>query len=140
MGEAHTSRVKGTAVAPFTLDTFTSEDPYASIDGVDYQRTRIEKTFTGALKATSTVEMLAVQGPDGAGAAYVAIESFHATLAGRTGTFALLHAGTMTAEDMWARWTVVDGSGTGELRGLTGEARIDIASDGAHTLHLDYEL
>jgi hypothetical protein len=41
---------------------------------------------------------------------------------------------------MWARWPIVEGSGTGELEKLTGEARIEIAPDGAHTLHVNYEL
>ena len=62
------------------------------------------------------------------------------TLHGRTGTFAILHAGTMTEDSIWARWPISPGSGTGELEGIRGEARIEIAPDGAHTLHLDYEL
>lgn len=32
------------------------------------------------------------------------------------------------------------GSGTGELRGLRGEALISVASDGGHSFTLDYEL
>ncbi len=123
----------------FTLDVFTSDEPYCSIDGVDYARSRIEKTFHGDLEATSTVEMLSVRGPGG-GAGYVAIETVRGTLAGRTGTFSILHAGTMTEDSTWARWPIVEGSATGELEGLTGEARIEIAPDGAHTLHFDYVL
>jgi len=39
-----------------------------------------------------------------------------------------------------AGMVVHPGSGTGELAGIRGEAQIEIAPDGAHTLHLDYEL
>ena len=127
------------ATSPFTLDVFESDEPYASVDGVAYARTRIEKTFHGDLEATSHVEMLSVRG-EGDGAGYVALETVRGALHGRRGTFALLHAGTMTEEEMWARWPISPGSGTGELEGIRGEARIEIAPDGAHTLYLDYQL
>lgn len=128
------------ATSPFTLDVFESDEPYASIDGIDYARTRIDKTFTGDLEATSHVEMLSVRGDGDGGAGYVALETVRGTLHGRTGTFAILHAGTMTTDDVWATWPISPGSGTGELEGIHGEVRIEIAPDGAHTLYLDYEL
>jgi hypothetical protein len=127
-----------TAVAPFTLDDFKDEDPYDSAGGRTYVRTRIEKTFTGDLEATSHVEMLSVRGDSGAG--YVALETVRGTLHGRNGSFALLHVGTMVGDDVWAKWPISPGSGTDELEGIRGEARIDIAPDGAHTLFLEYDL
>jgi hypothetical protein len=127
------------AVAPFTLDVFEHDEPYEVEDDVKYGRSHIQKTFTGDLVATSTVEMLSVRG-DADGAGYVALETVRGSLAGRTGTFALLHAGTMRGDDVWARWPISPGSGTGELAGISGEARIEIAPDGAHTLFLEYEL
>lgn len=127
------------ATSPFTLDVFETDEPYDSIDGIAYARTRIDKSFHGDLIATSHVEMLSVRG-EGDGAGYVALETVRGTLQGRTGTFAILHAGTMTEDSIWARWPISPGSGTGELEGIRGEVRIEIAPDGAHTLHLDYEL
>jgi Protein of unknown function (DUF3224) len=128
------------AVAPFTLDVFEHDEPYAAEEGIAYVRSRIEKSFTGDLEATSTVEMLSVRGEGDGGAGYVALETVRGTLKGRTGTFALLHLGTMSGDDVWARWPVSPGSGTGALAGIRGEAKIDIAPDGAHTLFLDYDL
>jgi hypothetical protein len=130
-------RVKATA--PFTLDVFEQSEPYTSVDGVAYGRSTIEKTFHGDLEATSHVEMLSVMG-EGDGAGYVALETVRGALHGRSGSFAILHAGTMTSEAMWAKWPISPGSGTGALEGITGEARIEIAPDGAHTLHLEYKL
>lgn len=126
------------AVAPFTLDVTSFEQPYATRDGVDYARAHFDKTFHGDLEASSSVEMLFVTAEAGRG--YVALETIDGSLGGRTGTFALLHCGTMAGDDVWATWPIVAGSGTGGLAGITGEARIDIADDGAHTLVLDYEL
>jgi hypothetical protein len=54
--------------------------------------------------------------------------------------FSLLHIGTMAGEEHWARWPVVPGSGTGDLRTIRGEGRIDIDAEGHHSLTLDYEL
>ena len=127
------------ATSAFTLDVFENEEPYETVDGAAYARTHIEKTFTGDLDATSTVEMLSVRG-EGDGAGYVALETVRGSLHGQVGSFAILHAGTMTSEDLWARWPIAPGSGTGELDGIRGEARIEIDPNGAHTLHLDYEL
>jgi Protein of unknown function (DUF3224) len=127
------------ATSPFTLDVFETDEPYDTVDGIAYARTRIDKSFHGDLIATSHVEMLSVRG-EGDGAGYVALETVRGTLDGRTGTFAILHAGTMTEDGMWAKWPISPGSGTGELQGIRGEVRIEIAPDGAHTLHLDYEL
>jgi Protein of unknown function (DUF3224) len=127
------------ATSPFTLDVFETDEPYDTADGITYARTRIDKSFHGDLIATSHVEMLSVRG-EGDGAGYVALETVRGTLDGRTGTFAILHAGTMTEDGIWAKWPISPGSGTGELQGIQGEVRIEIAPDGAHTMYLDYEL
>jgi hypothetical protein len=128
-----------TGRSSFTLDVFDTEDPYVVTDGVAYVRSTIQKTFHGDLEATSTVEMLSVQG-EGDGAGYVALETVRGTLGGRTGTFGILHMGTMTTNDIWARWPISPGSGTAGLEGISGEVRIEIHDDGSHTLHLEYEL
>lgn len=88
---------------------------------------------------TGSVEMLAAGGPSG-GAGYVALERITVTIGGRAGSFALLHVGTKDAAGSWAKWPIVPGSGTGELAGIRGQGRIDIAEDGGHTFVLDYEL
>ena len=46
----------------------------------------------------------------------------------------------MAGKESWARWPVIPGSGSGELRTIRGEGRIDIDAAGRHTFTLDYEL
>jgi hypothetical protein len=125
------------ARAPFTLDDFAGEPSYRQEDGerVQFARAHIEKTFTGDLEGTGTVDMISVSVGD-EGAAYVAMEWIEGTLDGRRGGFALMHA----ADDKLTAWRIVVGSGTGELTGIRGEAAIDIDESGAHTLTLDYDL
>jgi len=127
------------AVSPFQLDVFEEQPPYAKDHGVLYSRVQISKTFSGDLEGQSTVEMLSVRAEPG-GAGYVAVERIVGRLHGKLGSFALLHMGTMQGSTPWARWPIVPGSGGGELEGIGGEARIDIDTEGAHTLYLDYEL
>jgi hypothetical protein len=126
------------ARSSFTLDTFERDEPYTSLEGVAYARSSIEKTFHGDFEGSSTVEMLSVVGSAG-GAGYVGLETVRGTLDGRTGTFGILHVGTMTPDGQWARWPISPGSGTGGFEGMAGEGRIEIAEDGSHTLHLDYD-
>jgi len=127
------------ARSQFSLDQFDQEPPYSVEDGVSMGRAAISKTFTGDLTGTSTVQMLATRSPDG-GAGYVAMERIHATVHGVSGTFVLLHAGTMTSEGNWATWPIVPGSGTGGLAGITGDGTIEIEPDGTHHFTLEYEL
>lgn len=126
------------AVSSFVLDSFDEEPPFVEDPGVQYARIRIAKTFRGDIEAQSTVEMLSVRAENG-GAGYVAVERIAGSVHGRSGSFAVLHVGTMAGESQWARWPVVPGSGTGDLARISGEGRIEIAHDGAHQLHLDYE-
>ena len=77
----------------------------------------------------------AVKGSGG----YVAIETVHGTLEGRTGTFILQHSGTMTRGAPQLIITVVPDSGTGELTGLTGKMTINIV-DKNHFYDFEYDL
>jgi Protein of unknown function (DUF3224) len=126
------------AIASFDLDKFDAAPPYREEDGVAHNRAHIEKTFRGDVEGHGSVEMLAAQSEGGAG--YVALERIDGSVNGRTGSFALLHIGTMAGNEQWARWPIVPGSGTGDLRTIHGEGRIDIDAEGHHTLTLDYEI
>ena len=126
------------AVAQFDIDSFTEEPHGQEEAAVSHGRVRIEKTFRGDLDARSSVQMLATRNEEGAG--YVAFEHITGTLPGRAGSFSLLHIGTIDGAEQWARWPVVPGSGSGDLRGIRGEGRIDIDTAGNHTFTLDYEL
>ncbi len=126
------------AVAAFDIDSFDQIPPSGEENALPHGRMRIEKTFRGEIEGHGSVEMLAARNDDGAG--YVAIEHITGTVNGRSGGFQLLHIGTMAGTEVWARWPVVPGSGSGELRTIRGEGRIDIDAEGRHTFTLDYDL
>src|SRR5579864_4281211 len=101
------------AVSSFNLDSFDGDPPYCEEDGLQHSRVRIEKTFRGDIEGHGSVEMLAARAEAGSG--YVALERITAVVNGRSGCFSLLHMGTMVGTEIWGRWLVVPGTGTGEL-------------------------
>jgi hypothetical protein len=109
------------------------------IDSVALGRMKFDKQFTGALVATSTVEMLSAVTQVKGSAAYVALEWMTGTLDGKKGTFVMHHTGVMDKGAQSLSIKVVPDSGTGELAGLTGELRIEIR-DGKHFYTFNYEL
>lgn len=102
-------------------------------------RFALAKSFSGPLTATSTGEMLAIQGGVPGSAGYVAMERVTGSLEGREGTFALQHFGLMDRGVPSLTVTVVPDSGTGALTGLTGSMAIEI-TDGKHSYIFDYGL
>ncbi len=115
-------------------------EPYAKgKEGTTLGRMSIDKTFTGDLAGTSQGEMLSAMTPVKGSAGYVAIEQVDGTLAGKTGTFALQHFGTMAGADSRLILEVVPDSGTGSLVGLSGSMEI-INEAGQHSYAFTYEL
>ena len=102
-------------------------------------RMSIDKQFHGALEATSKGQMLAVMTDVKDSAGYVAMERVNGTLDGKNGSFALQHSGTMNRGAQELTITVVPDSGTGQLKGLTGKMKINIAG-GKHSYEFDYSL
>jgi len=99
----------------------------------------ISKVFRGDLVATSTGQMLASGTPARGSGGYVAMEHVSGTLAGRSGAFALQHSGTMDGGTATLSVTVVPGSATEELTGLTGSMTIQV-EDGKHFYSFRYVL
>ena len=107
------------------------------MDGVS--RMSIDKTIHGDLEATTKGEMYTAGDPKAGAAGYVAIETVTGRLAGKSGSFVLQHFATMDASGRNMMVKVVPGSGTGELKGITGTFVITIA-DGKHSYDLEYTL
>ena len=107
-------------------------------EGSTLGRMALDKQFQGDLTATGTGTMLTA-GTAAGSAVYVAIERVSGTLHGRSGTFVLVHNGSMTSQSQQLTVTVAPDSGTGELAGLAGELAISIV-DGQHMYSLTYSL
>jgi hypothetical protein len=117
----------------------TPQGPLDLGDGAQAMHQRFDKTFEGALAASSVVHMMAVGTAVDGSAGYVAVEHIEGRLDGREGAFAVMHFGVMDRGNPSLRIEVVPDSGEGDLEGLSGSMKIDIA-DGAHFYTLDYTL
>jgi len=129
------------AAGTFEIDGW-EEETYDEQEGTKLTRTRLTKTFHGDVEGESTAELLMAYAAEDGSAAYVGFERVTGRIHGRSGSFVLHHTATSdgTRGEASAAWSVVPGSGTGELRGLRGEARISNEPDGGHTFTLDYDL
>ena len=107
-------------------------------EGSTLGRMALDKQFQGDLTATGKGTLLTADTAAGS-AVYVAIERVSGTLHGRSGTFVLVHNGSMTSQSQQLTVTVAPDSGTGELAGLAGELAISIV-DGQHMYSLTYSL
>ncbi len=119
--------------------TRTAEPPFDAADGVVLGRMRFDKTFRGALEATSVVHMTSAMTSVKGSAGYVAVERITGSLAGKAGSFVVLHTGLMDRGAPSLTITVVPDSGTGELVGLAGEMAIEIV-EGEHRYRMTYTL
>jgi hypothetical protein len=82
--------------------------------------------------------MLQALRPDGS-ATFVGHERVNATMAGRSGTFVFQDVGTLSAVgDVDGSWSVVPGSGTGQLIGLRGDGSFTANVGQSAAITVDY--
>lgn len=112
---------------------------YNDAEGAMLGRMSIDKQFHGDLEGTSKGEMLSAMTGVKGSAGYVAVERVTGTLHGRSGTFVLQHSATMNRGEPQLTIIVVPDSGTGQLEGLVGTMKINIA-DGKHSYEFEYTL
>jgi hypothetical protein len=82
-------------------------------------RADVDFAYEGDLDGTGECRYIFRYGPDGS-CQILGFEHVTGTLAGRRGEFALRHEGTFGASGLSVASTVVPGSATGELEGLSG--------------------
>ena len=131
-----------TATASFAFDT-REEQPIVDDGQLRVHRTRFTKRWEGEIQGSSDGEMLMVHIADRP-AAHCGFELVTATVAGRTGSF-MFHHNAGAGLEGGLSLTLISGSGTGQLAGLQGSARIEIAgqvgdTSAPHRLILNYRL
>jgi len=98
--------------------------------------------YQGVIEGTSVCEYLlyyAGKGFEGGGQTAPGLERIEGTVDGRKGSFVLRHEVGYGAGGVRGSFTVIPGSGTGELTGLTGSGSIVGASE-TMTYTFDYSL
>jgi Protein of unknown function (DUF3224) len=112
---------------------------YDEREGATLGRIHIERRFQGDLEGEATAELLTATAEDGT-AVYLALDRISGRLDGKEGSFVLQHRGVLSADGAEIDGAIVPGSGTGELKGITGHGAITVDNEGTHRLTLEYEL
>ena len=127
------------ANARFTIKNW-DEKPYG--EGQDLPkltRAAVTKTFTGDIEGEGQVEYLMMYRSDGS-ATFVGLERVVGHIAGKAGSFVLQRTGMFEGGLAKESYSVIPGSGTGELRGLRGEGTSALGHGTEHSITLNYEL
>ncbi|RDI46760.1 alpha/beta fold hydrolase [Nocardia mexicana] len=102
----------------------------ADESGVSLVRYGMTEKFSGGVTGTGTASHVSVVRKDGT-TTITGVERIVGTVDGRQGSFVITDAAYHDRYNMThGRWTVVEGSGTGELAGLRGEGEFDVTLDG----------
>lgn len=134
------------ASSTFTVSDWTPADPPAEVGGHPIPTTaassglaHMVKTFDGDLTGRSVTWFLGCLNQDTGHGAYAALEALDVELAGRRGTFNIVHAASTHGSDRYdEHFVIVAHTGTGELAGISGTGELRVEPDGTHRLLLDY--
>jgi hypothetical protein len=131
--------MKKRATAMFAIKSW-EEKPYNEAAGLPkLTRASVTKTFRDDLEGDGQVEYLMVYRPDGT-ASFVGLERVVGRLAGRSGSFVLQRTGIFDGSVAKEAYSVVPGSGTGELAGLRGEGSSTAGHAKENPITLEYDL
>ncbi len=101
-------------------------------------RATVTRSFTGDIAGDGHVEYLMMYRADGT-AAIVGLERITGRLAGKSGSFVLQRTGVFEGGQAKESYSVVPGSATGELRGLSGRGTSSVGHGTEHPFVLEYE-
>ncbi|MTE13253.1 DUF3224 domain-containing protein [Nocardia aurantiaca] len=133
-------RATGTFSVKSFIPTEVTPDP-AIATGLPVGISQMEKQFDGEISGRSATLFTAAYDQASGVGTYLAMESFEGSLNGRAGAFNFVHSASTTGTDRTdGFFSIVPGSGTGELAGITGKGDIAIDADGTHRIWFDYEL
>jgi hypothetical protein len=128
-----------TANARFAIKSW-DEKPYREeADQPKLTRAAVHKTLSGDIEGEGQVEYLMMYRADGT-ATFVGLEQIVGSLGGKSGSFVLQRVGTFEDGQAKETYSVVAGSGTGNLRGLRGQGSSSVGHGMEHPFTLSYEL
>ena len=131
--------MKQTANARFAIKSW-DEKPYS--EGKDLPkltRASVSKTYSGDIAGEGQVEYTMMYRSDGS-ATFVGLERIVGRIAGKIGSFVLQRTGVFEGGQAKESYSVIPGSGTGELRSLVGDGRSAVGHGMEHPFTLSYEL
>ena len=131
--------MRRSASARFAIKSW-DEKPYSEGENLTkLTRASVTKAYTGDIDGEGQVEYLMMYRSDGS-AAFVGLERVVGRLAGKTGSFVLQRTGVFEGSQAKESYSVIAGSATGELHGLSGDGTSALGHGTDHPFTLNYEL
>ena len=131
--------MKTRASARFAIKNW-DEKPYSEESGQPkLTRASVTKTLTGDIEGAGQVEYLMMYRSDGT-ASFVGLERVTGKVGGRSGSFVLQRTGVFEGGLAKESYSVVPGSATGDLLGLTGSGSTSVGHGMEHPFELTSEL
>jgi hypothetical protein len=116
------------------------ESAFSEIEnGGKLTRASVTRTFDGELKGESKLEYLMVYSKDGS-AEYTGYERINGEISGKKGTFVLKHEGTFKDGIADAHCTIINNSGTEDLKTLSGTGHFRTGHAAEHPMQFSIEL
>ena len=117
-----------------------NEETFKELDGdAKLTRATVTGTLTGDIVGSSETEWLMVYGRDGS-ARYVGLQRIEGSIGGKGGSFVVESNGDFDGGEAKGTWSVIAGSGTGDLAGLAGEGTFRAPLGETAAISLDYTL
>jgi Protein of unknown function (DUF3224) len=119
--------------------TDMTEEAYAERDPGKLTRAGGAQEFSGDIEGSGRVQWLMCYREEGT-ADYVGMQEIDGTIDGRSGGFIVTAVGAFDGQRSRGAWTVVPGSGKGDLAGIAGQGGFEAGPGPQGTFRLSYEL
>jgi hypothetical protein len=116
------------------------EQPIDEVEGqVKMTRATVTGSIHGDIEGSGTTHYLMVYREDES-AGYVLVQRVIGSLGGRSGGFVLEGSGAYADGVARGTWSIVPGTGTGDLAGISGRGDFEAPAGSTMTFTLEYEL
>lgn len=126
------------ATANFKVENW-NEDKTVEAEAGATSMARVEQSLSGAIEGAGLAQWLMCYRPDKT-ADFVGLQRIEGSIDGRSGTVVLTSNGTFDGARAAGEMRVVEGSGTGELAGVSGSGTFDAPHGSEMTVEIDYEV
>ena len=128
-----------TANARFAIKAWDEKPFSEGPDQPKLTRASVTRTYTGDIEGDAQVEYVMMYRTDGS-ASFVGIERVVGRIGDRSGSFVLQRIGVFESGQAKESYSVIPGSATGDLLGLTGSGSSDVGHGLEHPFTLSYQL
>ena len=125
------------ATSNFEIKNWEEQPYHEAEDGTKLVRASVTATYSGDIVGESTLEYLMYYGAETV--RFIGLERVTGRLGDRSGSFVLQHDGVYADGEAQGAFTVVDGSGTDDLRGLRGTGNLGAQHGSEGNVTLDYD-